>query len=517
MVKAKQLAYFALDQKTYRSLGPAHHFKSAEKKVAFLWGDPLYVISLQGTRAIVSGKGHHVELPTEHLQESPLLSIYQIDCGQGDAALVHLPDDRWMMVDAGPPHDWSNSGKIAPDFLYWKMFVDQSWKNEFDYRTGPFVFDAIVCTHPDYDHYGGFLDMTGKVVNRTIEYRNVYHCGLGRFGGDIEKYNGSRGHGQLGPLRGRELPDGYMTTLIDDFDDVARFSRKARGRNWILKGSYATWLQSLQALQGNGVGRLKRVDSSHTHLPGYDNGPVKVRVLGPVVESWRGKPAMRYLDTGSRIGDPSKTRNGHSVVLRFDFGKARILLTGDLNFRSQALLLKHIPKSEFRCHVAKACHHGAEDISSTFLEAMSPLATMFSSGDNETHAHPRARALGMSAAFSQRMPLLSANGRRRTQKFLDLEEDHLVSPLIYSTELSRSIELHPPHAAFDGENRVGDPVIQARGRKTANKGRREPLDNWLLADKLVYGLINVRTDGKSILLAVANEGKVGFQVEKLHL
>ena len=57
-------------------------------------------------------------------------------------------------------------------------------------------------------------------------------------------------------------------------------------------------------------------------------------------------------------------------MLRIYYGQVRILFTGDLNFRSHALLLKHIPAAEFGCHVAKACHHGSEDISATFLEAM---------------------------------------------------------------------------------------------------------------------------------------------------
>lgn len=43
------------------------------------------------------------------------------------------------------------------------------------------------------------------------------------------------------------------------------------------------------------------------------------------------------------------------------------------------------------------------------------------------------------------------------------------------------------------------------------------LKDWLLADKMVYGLINVRTDGNTILLAVSHEGKTGFQIEKLSL
>jgi hypothetical protein len=520
VIKAKDLAYFALDQKTYPSLGPAHNFGHADKRVAFLWGDPVYVIKLENGVATVSGKGHHVEIQVKHLMEDPILCIYQIDCGQGDAALIHFPDDRWIMVDAGPNHDWSNSGKIAPDFLYWKMFVDQSWKNEFNFRKAPFVFDALICTHPDYDHYGGFLDMTKHVKLKTLQYNNVYHGGLGRFDGKTESYDGKKGHGQLGPVRGNALPDAYMTALIDGFSDILKYSKTSGTRNWKLKGSYADWLQELQSLQGQGVGNIKRIDSSIGHLPGYEpgNSDVVVNVLGPIVEKWQNKPAMRYLDSGSRIGDPSLTRNGHSVVLRLDYKKARILLTGDLNFRSQALLLKHAASSEFSCHVAKACHHGAEDISWKFLEAMSPMATMFSSGDNESYAHPRARALGLSGAFGQKSSLLTKSGKVKKLSFLDLEEDQLIAPLIYSTEISRSIELHPPHAAFDAAGkRIAKAEIQAQGRTKPNNGRREKLKDWLLADKLVYGLINVRTDGSTILLAVSNEGKPGFQLEKLSI
>jgi hypothetical protein len=143
-----KLAYDGRTQGWVRPLGPAHHFCTQSDRVALLWGDVLYVIAIDGATAKVSAKGHHLELPLAHLSEDPVLSLYQIDCGQGDAALVHLPDDRWLLVDGGPPHDWSNSGKIAADFLLWKMWVDQSWKNEFDFRKGPFVLDAVICTHP---------------------------------------------------------------------------------------------------------------------------------------------------------------------------------------------------------------------------------------------------------------------------------------------------------------------------------------------------------------------------------
>src|SRR5688572_23402574 len=108
MIAAHSLAYYGKTQGSVRPTGPAYHFRTQSDRVALLWGDPVYVIAVDGATAKVSAKGHHLELPLADLTEKPVLAIYQIDCGQGDAALVNFPDGRWMLVDGGPPHDWSN-------------------------------------------------------------------------------------------------------------------------------------------------------------------------------------------------------------------------------------------------------------------------------------------------------------------------------------------------------------------------------------------------------------------------
>jgi hypothetical protein len=305
-----------------------------------------------------------------------------------------------------------------------------------------------------------------------------------------------------------------VTSLIDDFDDVREFATETPARPWKLKGGYGRWLQDLAALEGSGVGGLKRVNGGLGHLPGHAPavGGASVAVLGPVEEQWNGGPGLRYLDTAglSSMKQPSITRNGHSIVLRIDYGHVRILLTGDLNFRSQAVLLKHVPAAEFSCHVAKACHHGSEDVSATFLQAMSPWATMISSGDNESYAHPRARMLGLTGALSTLRP---EGGRNR---FLGLDEARYAAPLMYSTELSRSIELFDCFAVFDGKDkRVLKPSLQASGRTTRADGTRASYKDWLLGNKMVYGLINVRTDGQRILFGVLKESDASFQVEEL--
>lgn len=518
MIQKNQLAYFKKESDSYKPIGPAHNFTKVWDEVAMLWGDPVYIIDIVQGVATVSAKGHHFEVAVSDLMETPLLSIYQIDVGQGDAALVHTPDDRWLLIDGGPSPGDSNSGKGMAAFLAWKMFVDQSWKQEFNFNLRPFVLDAMICSHPDFDHYGGFDPLIKLVKSRVLEINTYYHNGMGRFksASGYSKYANGSGFGQLGPVSGSALPDAFLTTLIDTFDDVREFRNETPTRDWKLFGEYGRWLSDLANLQGNGIGQLLRLHHNLGHMPGFEPGTaeVSVRVLGPFEERLNGLPVLRYLDTAgiSAMSDPSLTRNGHSVILRFDYGDARILMTGDLNFKSQALLLSNIPAAEFRAHVAKACHHGSEDISFRFLQAMAPLATMISSGDNEGHVHPRALMLGLTGASSP----LTDTGKKK--KYLGFEEPVYVAPLLYSTELSRSVRLRGPHRALDfNSSPVSKAKLQARKATGAVGGLVEELDYWLLADELTFGLINIRTDGKKIRMAVLKENQAAFQVETLNL
>lgn len=513
-IRQNTLAYIRKTKVSYKPTKAAHHFKNVEKKVPFLWGDPVYVISTNRSKTKFSAKGHHFEVKTADLMEDGILCLWQIDCGQGDAAFLRFPNGKTMMIDGGPGPLMTNSPAQAPAFLYWIRYVDQSWRDEFNYMRGPFKIDAVVCSHPDYDHFGGFLDMTRQLQNNQFRFGTVYHNGLGRFDGAPKTFHAGEGMSELGPVQGSGSPETYLTTLIDGFDDVRKFSRASRGRNWKLKGSYGKWLKDLEQLPRTRVKKLMRVHHGMGGLPGFDAGvDTEVSVLGPVEERWKGSPAVRFIDSVTSVKSmksPSLTRNGISVVLRIDHKDVRLLMTGDLNFRSQALLLHHIPSVEFNCHVAKACHHGSEDVSTTFLQAMAPRATLFSSGDNETHAHPRAKVLGMAGAFTN--PVSSG-----TNKYLDLEERKHLAPLIYSTELSRSVALFEPAQLKKAGSRITGADLSSRGAG-GRAGPTKRVRDWLLADSLIYGLINVRTDGKKVVIGVLKEGEgAGFQAESFNV
>jgi beta-lactamase superfamily II metal-dependent hydrolase len=111
--------------------------------------------------------------------------------------------------------------------------------------------------------------------------------------------------------------------------------------------------------------------------------------------------------------------------LRVDYGRTRILLTGDLNKNSQQNILEAFRgnRQELAADVMKGCHHGSDDCSFQFLECVQASATIISSGDDETHAHPRPNIVAASGITG----------------YKTVDRDELITPLIYSTEISRSV------------------------------------------------------------------------------
>jgi beta-lactamase superfamily II metal-dependent hydrolase len=504
--------------------------RRAWTKAAMLWGDPVFIRKIDGGQAEVSAKGHRLRLGLNKLTNKGILSLWQVDCGQGDAALLRFPDGTFAAIDMGPPRRGlinSNSARIALDFFKWVAFDDNNWRFEGDRAGDPFHFEWLVLTHPDEDHAGGAKEFVAK-LGELWSVGKLFHCGLGRFKGEDsrpqvpagEDRPEQPGFGQLGPVKAGEGGELYLSQLIDGAGDIEKFSEPAGRRAWFLSGNYANVLKAAADHVGGAVGKIKRL-SHKSSGASLGRAGVKVKVLGPVEEQVGGKAALRYLDNNSTTGrynlaGPSLSRNGHSVVLRLDYGECRLLMTGDLNFRSHALLLQQWPAEEFACHVGKACHHGSEDISWSFLRAMDPLAVMFSSGDQETHVHPRALALGLSGAFSRRArrrtsPEGAAQPTFEETSFAGFEEPKLFSPLLYSTELSRSARLRTDMKAYKrGQGAGGNAEFKELGA-VYFKGPSDKddyvaqRDTWIV-DRLTYGLINVRTDGKTVRIAVLEEG-----------
>jgi beta-lactamase superfamily II metal-dependent hydrolase len=453
------------------------------RTVAYLlWGDAVRVVAESGQQAKVKARAREGWVPKSVLGTEGLLEVYVIDVGQGDAVLLRTPDDAWHLVDAGVPAAQQMTKKGAANFVRWK-FVD-------DLGRGKVQLENVIVSHPDFDHYGGLLDLlAGRLHDgRTfpVEVANLYHSGMGRFAAAPKL--GRTASGSVAPLPypdyGVPESDDFITELLDGRGSFADPPRP-------LDPSFAR-LAMLVATVPNKVRRLSAQDA---HLPGYEPGAgaVTIRVLGPVVEAFGGgKRGLRVL------GSESVTRNGHSIVLRVDYGKARLVLTGDLNSASQRLLLSYADSLEFAADLAKGCHHGSDDVDLRFVRAKQARATVVSSGDNEDYAHPRPRVLGASARYGRESK--STRGE-------------LLPPLLYSTELARSVELCEARAVREAGTTREIAAADAEIRSTERGASFGPLARVPLAVDLIYGLINVRTDGTRILCAYMKEQTQDFDVQ----
>lgn len=446
-----------------------------------LWGDHVLVVRHSGAFARVRARGEEGWVPLSVLGDEGLLELYVVDVGQGDGVLMRTPDDNWHVIDGGVKNDAQMTKKGMANFVRWKF--------QNDLERDAVDLHAIILTHPDFDHYGGLIDLLqGKVQrpDRSFEVRveHFYHCGLGRFAAPPRLGATEAGQAPEPPFDDYGV-NGAGTFITELLTGKTSFGSPSR--------PFDATFAPLAALVGRIPATVRRLDQTDEYLPGYESDQeVAIRVLGPIVEQVNGKPGLRQL------GSESVTRNGHSIVLRIDYGKARMLLTGDLNTASQRLLLSHHPLEDFSVDVAKGCHHGSDDIDLRFVRAMKARVTVVSSGDNEDYAHPRPRVLGASARYGREAKGVTGE---------------LLPPLLYSTELARSVRL--AFAAKLREVGQGSGSLDAEDLEVqvaAPRARFEPLVDLPLATDLIYGLINIRTDGERVICAYMKEQGKDFDV-----
>ena len=455
-----------------------------------LWGDPLQELAREGTgtaeRVKVRARKRTGWVPASAVSDTGLLEIYVIDVGQGDGVLMRTPhDDAWHMIDAGIRASEQMTRKGAANFVRWK-FIDDLQRDRVSFRN-------MIVTHPDADHYGGMIDLLSGLLpdGRTfgIEVQDFWHCGIGRFK-DGDKLGALRNDTSQTPLpHGSPAPKAEGRFIVELLDGKTHFGRPKR--------PFASDFGALAKLVGKLPKKVSSLSQADGWLPGYAPAPgaASIRVLGPVHEKLAGGgKGLRWL------GSDSVTRNGHSVVLRVDYGQARLLLTGDLNTASQRLLLACHPAEEFSTDMAKGCHHGSDDIDLRFVRAMAARATVISSGDNEDYAHPRPRVMGASARYGR--------------ESLDAEGEAM-PPLLYSTELARSVGLDfATHARTVAEPKQPfAPAALEVDFDASPEGRYRRLAWMPMATDLVYGLVNVRTDGRHILCATMKEGSSDFDLQ----
>ncbi len=87
-------------------------------------------------------------------QEQNYLKLFFLDVGQGDAGFVEWPDGEQLLVDCGKDSKvLSELGSVMP-------FYDK-------------YIDYVLVTHPDWDHFGGCIDVLKRFDVGHIIYNGV--------------------------------------------------------------------------------------------------------------------------------------------------------------------------------------------------------------------------------------------------------------------------------------------------------------------------------------------------------
>ncbi len=376
--------------------------KHGSRTTVLAWGDPIEILGKEDGRTRVrvhergarpfEGTVRGTRIPT---RPESVLKFSMVDVQQGDAMVLETPAGRKILIDGG-------DNKLFARYLA-ARYRGTSAENPLD-------IDAIIVTHGDADHFASLniirtTETDTKLVARKrlfLRPHRVFHNGLLKAGTAVpeEKRLGRT----VATRDGRAIVD-----LHDDFLDVADDK---------LNRPFTSWRTTLKHWRKRGPISIKRLAFGDRREFDFLRGEgIEVDVLGPIPMSatvgGRRRPALPLLrqppksvelpldndDDGpnDRRFSASHTINGHSVALKLTYGNVRFMLTGDLNQESMEILRKKVTNKDLQAEILKAPHHGSADFDLKALEAMAPVVSLISSGDESSrkeHIHPRATLMG---------------------------------------------------------------------------------------------------------------------------
>ena len=474
-------------------------------------------------------------LKIDWVTENRLLEVNFVDIGQGDGCHIVTPADEIILIDAGEGIGFDRKGgDNMYRFLNWRYNLRHRKVKGIDGipEDAPDANDKLavayaIMTHPDLDHYYGFYNL---FKDPKIAFKKIGHNGI------VE----------------RSIKDGSSSTWLYDFGrKVPPVPYKRKYHLWDTVLNHTEMVNLLEQQIDSSKYYLKTLVAAYQNNPGitFDfldqskgfldhfkaPNPLSIEILAPITETINHNGETR--ECLIKLGDESRTKNGHSVVFQLRYGKVKMILGGDLNSLSQDYLAQFYAgtktklsdlektieelnqalsstettaaeqdeinaqlsiaieeqttiinkvKAKFGTDIAKACHHGSSDVLNSFLRAINPLATVISSGDGESHSHPRPDALG---AYGK-----SSRGER---------------PLIFSTELARSTNEFSYPFKFYGVLKKLEERMHTMTNEADKEIYRLRMENLRDSNVARYGMITVRTDGEKVIIAQKLEQSKG--------
>ncbi len=437
-----------------------------------LFGDYITLnkdLTILNGRVKATSRGSSGWVKVSEISKKRILEVNFVDIGQGDGCHVVTPDDQHLIIDAGRGDN---------------MYRYLSWRYNLLKKKRPISipFTAIV-SHSDSDHYQGFSKIfsAGKIV-----FDKIYHNCI------VERPGESNPLGAVNDKKVLSLikKDVDMKVLLKDPD-------KRKGSNSLyLKTMYKVFKASPEV-------EFIGISSSDNYLPKYninhkiDGKSFVVEILAPIIKK---EGNVEYLPFYKDVG---KTKNGHSIILKLQYDKIKILLGGDLNEFAGKDIVNHYDKldrNKLIVDIAKACHHGSNHFYYKTLERFNSLATVISSGDDESYSHPRPDTMGAigKCGFGSKPLIFSTEMARSNKEITNSSIANLIENISTIKSLKKRIvelkKIQPPEdAQLD--------IIKKKLYK-AEKNYNSALTK--------FGMINVRTDGQKGIIAQKLEKKSSY-------
>ena len=401
------------------------------------------------------------------IDKKDVMLVTFVDVQQGDACVIETPKGKTIIIDGG-------ENQMFARFLA-ARFAGTSLQQ-------PKNIDCIIVSHGDADHFAGLPKILESEKNETPKKRifinphRVYHNGLVKHplkDADGNSLPETAGFGAI-IEKGKEK---YVTALVDDLLTMDDKEMNTPFRKW--KKTIAAYKQRNPALL------VKRLDNTSTaDFDFMRDENITATILGPLIHNINNKPALKFLRTPPKSVEldeeheeatgsfsASHTINGHSIIARLTYGNVNFLFSGDLNEEAEKALVAAGSggSSPIRAEVLKVPHHGSADFSNSFFEAVHPLVSIVSSGDEseiKEYIHPRATLMGVLGKYS------------RTDR-----------PIVFVTELVAFFKR-------EGWSKVitkGTPLAKSR--------------EIYAFSRTAYGAVHVRTNGKKTLCVYRQRAK----------
>lgn len=444
-----------------------------------LFGDYILIrdLEIENKRVKVRCRNSNGWAKVSEIFNERVLEVNFIDIGQGDGCHIVTPDDQHILIDAG---EFDNMNR----YLYWRFYLYNKT------RPLPFPF-KVVISHSDKDHYKGFEHV---FANSKIRISEIYHNGIVERPGDSHPFG--------------KVEDGLITSLVTDSPQMLEIITNPDKR----KGTNSMYPKVLyKVLKYNPGVDFKMLSIENHYLSHFDDGnqvndkDFCIKTLGPIIETRDGKIGLRT------IKNQGKDKNGHSVLLKLVYDKVRILLGGDINEEFGELITRHFENldslNELQVDAAKSCHHGSNHFHYGFLEAINSPATVISSGDDESYCHPRPDTLGAlgKCGYGDKPLIFSTELARSNKEITRKNILKLTSLFAKIEELKKQIaELKKAGA------KKGDPDIKSCESKISKCNK--DINSFLTK----YGMINLRTDGRNMIIAQKLERASGSGKWDIH-